>query len=77
MHVICYIDYILVTGANDQEHLHNLSVVLDGLQKHGIRMNRDKCSFMSESVEYLGHLIDAQGLHPTTGKVVFLRMYRN
>lgn len=60
---------ILVTGANDQEHLHNLSAVLDRLQKHGNRMKRDKCSFSSESVEYLGHIIDAQGLHPTTGEV--------
>lgn len=29
--VTCYIDDILVTGANDQEHLHNLEQVLERL----------------------------------------------
>ena len=67
--VICYIDDILVTGADDEAHLRTLSLVLEKLQKHGIRMKKTKCCFMADSVEYLGHQIDAQGLHPTTDKV--------
>ena len=29
-----------------------------------------ECYFMAESVEYLGHVIDAKGLHPTEAKVL-------
>ena len=69
--VICYIDDILVTGADDhdEEHLRNLAEVLQRLQHHGVRMKRAKCEFMKTSVEYLGHRIDAEGLHTTDSKL--------
>ena len=67
--MLCYIDDILVTGTDDDSHLQNLSIVLDRLQRHDIRMKKAKCQFMAKSVEYLGHLIDAEGLHTFTAKV--------
>lgn len=67
--VICYIDDILVTGSNDEEHLKNLAEVLDRLEKHGVRIKKTKCRFMQESVEFLGHRIDAEGLHATQEKL--------
>ena len=67
--VVVYLDDILVTGANDEEHLKHLSEVLSRLQQAGLRLKKDKCEFMSVSVVYLGHRIDAQGLHPTRDKV--------
>ena len=35
----------------------------------GLRLKREKCVLMAESVEYLGHRIDKNGLHPTKEKV--------
>ena len=67
--VLCYLDDILVTGRSDVEHLDNLEKVLQRLHTYGIRANKDKCKFLSESVEYLGHHIDAAGLHTTDSKV--------
>ena len=51
--VICYLDYILVTGASDQEHLHSLKEVFAWLRQNGIRLKQTKCSFMQDSVTYL------------------------
>ena len=68
LHVIWYIDDILVTGANDQTHLHNLAEVLQRLKQHGIKLSKTKCSFMKPSVDYLGHRVDAEGLHTTADK---------
>ena len=67
--VICYLDDILVTGSTPQEHLQNLAVVLERLSQHGIRLKEKKCSFMQESVDYLGHHIDAQGVRTSPSKV--------
>ena len=34
-----------------------------------LKLNRAKCVFIAPSVEYLGHVIDKNGLHPTQEKV--------
>ena len=62
-HCICYLDDILITGGSDSEHFRNLEEVLRRLQDHGIRLKKEKCHFMRESVEYLGHHVDARGVH--------------
>ena len=67
--VICYLDDILVTGSTLQEHLQNLAVVLERLSQHGIRLKKNKCRFMHDSVDYLGHHIDAQGVSTSISKV--------
>ena len=64
-----YIDDILISGKNDAEHLQNLAKVLARLDQHGIRLRRNKCEFLKDSVEYLGHRIDAEGLHTSPEKV--------
>ena len=66
---LCYIDDILVTGASDEEHLTNLEAVFSRLQSHGIRMKKSKCFFMQDSMEYLGHRVDAEGLQASPKKV--------
>ena len=71
--VSVYIDDILVTGASVEEHLKNLDTVLDRLEKAGLCLNQSKCSFLQPRIQYLGHVIDEKGLHPTDEKVAALR----
>ena len=68
-HVLCYIDDILITGTNDQEHMKNLSEVLTRLEQQGIKLKKDKCKFMAPSVKNLGHKIDAKGRYTSERKV--------
>ena len=67
--VFCYIDDILITGADDREHLSNLAKVLERLEAHGIKSKKAKCKFLAETVEYLGHKVDAKGIHTSNRKV--------
>ena len=71
--VCVYQDDILVTGKTWEEDLANLDEALGRLGNAGIHLNRQKCLFMHHSVEYLGHVIDSQGLHPTKEKVRAIR----
>ena len=68
-YVICYLDDILVTGPSDAEHLNNLEEVLRRLRDHGIRLKKEKCHFFQSSIEYLGHVIDARGIHTSEKRV--------
>ena len=67
--VFCYIDDILITGTDDQDHLKNLSETLSRLESQGIKLKNGKCKFLAESVEYLGHKVDANGIHTSSHKV--------
>ena len=58
--VICYLDDILITGESDTAHLKNLEEVLRRLQEEGMRLQKDKCKFFQESIEYLGHHIQGR-----------------
>ena len=67
--VCIYLDDILITGKTDQEHLNNLSAVLQRLSAAGMKLKPEKCFFMLQEVEYLDHTISAKGIQPTTQKV--------
>ena len=42
-----YIDDILVTGSTEEEHLENLSEVLNRLGKAGLKVNMNKCKLLA------------------------------
>ena len=67
---ICvYIDDILVSGTSEADHMQKLEQVLSRLQSAGITLQQSKCTFATTLVEYLGHIIDSTGLHPSPTKV--------
>ena len=66
-HVQCYIDDIIVTGTDDEEHIRNLEEVLGRLRSHGITVKSSKCSFFQDSVEYLGLLVRASYNYQESG----------
>ncbi|XP_041961667.1 uncharacterized protein K02A2.6-like [Alosa sapidissima] len=67
--VAVYLDDILLSGVDEADHLRKLEEVLTRLEEAGLRLKRSKCTFLQEEVEYLGHRVDAQGLHPVRKKV--------
>ena len=64
-----YLDDIIVTGKKDEGHLNNLGEVLMRLEKAGIRLKNEKCMYMVQEIEYLGHKINCEGLQPSDSKV--------
>lgn len=67
--VCVYLDDILVMGRSVEQHVATLTEVLERLSKANLKLNQPKCIFMASRVEYLGYVIDEQGLHPTSEKV--------
>ena len=72
-HVVWYLDDILVSGENEEQHLKNLEGVLNRLEKYGLRGQLSKCQFFQDSVEYLGHEINQDGIRPLEKKVLAIK----
>ena len=68
-YVCVYIDDVLITGTDEENHLKNLELVLQRLESAGLTLKNSECVFTAESVEYLGHVIDKNGLHLSLSKV--------
>ena len=64
-----YLDDILVTGRTPEEHRANLDRVLTRLADRNLTLKKEKCQFAQESVQFLGHVIDAEGIHAVEEKV--------
>ena len=67
--VICNLDDILVSGKTEAEHRDKLRKVLQRFKDYDMKAKKSKCAFMKSNVQYLGHVIDVDGLHPTNDKV--------
>ena len=67
--VFVYIDDILVASANPEEHETHLRVVFQRLKEFSLRLNPSKCQFGQPELEFLGYLINSEGLKPTPEKV--------
>ncbi|UYV72119.1 hypothetical protein LAZ67_9001873 [Cordylochernes scorpioides] len=66
---LCYLDDIVVYAPTFEEHLRRLQLVLRCIQKAGLNLNHKKCLFGSRRIKILGHLVDANGIHPDPDKV--------
>ena len=71
--VVVYLDDILIFSKTWSEHLQHVEQVLLSLQKHKLYANMDKCSFGMQSIQYLGYIIDHEGVHVDSTKIQIIR----
>jgi hypothetical protein len=62
--VIVYLDDILVYSKNDKDHELHLRQVLQRLREHYLYARPSKCTFFTDIIEYLGHVIGPDGIKP-------------
>ena len=58
-----------MTGVDEEDHLRNLKSVLDILSDLGLTVNKAKCRFNEKEVEYLGFILDKNGIRTNKNKI--------
>ncbi|GJS76421.1 putative reverse transcriptase domain-containing protein [Tanacetum coccineum] len=67
--VIVFIDDILIYSKSKQEHAEHLKLILELLKKEQLYAKFSKCEFWIPKVQFLGHVIDSQGIHVDPAKI--------
>ncbi|GJZ21897.1 putative reverse transcriptase domain-containing protein [Tanacetum coccineum] len=67
--VIVCIDDILIYLKSMQEHEEHLKLILELLKKEKLYAKFSKCEFWITKVQFLGHVIDSQGIHVDPAKI--------
>ncbi|KII68913.1 hypothetical protein RF11_03821 [Thelohanellus kitauei] len=57
--------YIIIAGPDDETHLKTLELVFEPLNIFGVNIKKNKCRFLENNVNYLGHIIEKEGIHPS------------
>nr|GEX22701.1 putative reverse transcriptase domain-containing protein [Tanacetum cinerariifolium] len=60
--MIVFIDDILIYSKNEKEHEEHLKAILELLKKEELYAKFSMCEFWIPKVQFLGHVIDSQGL---------------
>jgi hypothetical protein len=66
---LIYIDDVLIYGRSAEEHYQRLRSVLQRIREAGLKLSPEKCTFMQQEVEFLGHIISQNGLKTSDSKI--------
>ena len=68
-----YIDDVLVASNSEEEHREHLKLVFERFRDYGVVLHPSKCELGKPSLEFLGHIVDKDGIRPLDSKIAAVR----
>jgi len=75
-YVSVYLDDILIYSKTEEEHLVHLTNVFEKLRKNQLFVNLEKCEFLKDDMEFLGHVISKEGIKVDEQKVRTIKEWK-
>jgi transposase InsO family protein/predicted aspartyl protease len=66
---LCYLDDCITFSRTFEQHKHDLTQVLDRIRYAGLKLKPSKCTIGSDSIMYLGHIVDRDGVRCDPAKI--------
>jgi hypothetical protein len=74
-YVLVYLDDIIIYSKTFEDHLVHLRRVFELLLSAGLRLNRTKCEFFKNKIDYLGYIVSKDGIAPNMKKIESITKY--
>ncbi|GJU61571.1 putative reverse transcriptase domain-containing protein [Tanacetum coccineum] len=74
--IIVFIDDILIYSKSEEEHEAHLKTILDLLKEEKLYAKFSKCKFWLKEVQFLGHVVNRNGIHEDPSKVESVKNWK-
>ena len=74
---VVYLDDILVFAKNKEEHMQRIKHVLEKIKEAGLRINPEKCQFLTERIKFLGYIVSKNGIETDQTKIDAIKKFQN
>ncbi|KAD5802640.1 hypothetical protein E3N88_14000 [Mikania micrantha] len=75
--VIVFIDDILIYSKSKAEHEQHLRKILEMLKEEKLYAKFSKCEFWLREVQFLGHVVNSEGIHVDPAKIEAIKNWDN
>ncbi|CAN6347636.1 unnamed protein product [Urochloa humidicola] len=72
---LVFFDDILIYSSSLKDHVSHLRSILEALRENQLYAKLSKCSFAQSEIEYLGHVINAQGVATDPSKIEIIKKW--
>lgn len=73
--LVIYMDDLIIVAKTIEEAFERLKRVIKVVAEHGLVIRREKCQFLKDPVEYLGHIISKGTVRPSELKTLAVRNF--
>ena len=73
--VHAYLDDLIICSKDANGHFQALEKVLLKLREAGLKAKLSKCEFLKSKIQFLGHMVDSEGIHTLPDKVSAVREF--
>ncbi|CAI7842873.1 unnamed protein product [Closterium sp. NIES-53] len=73
--VIVYLDDILIYSPDRAQHLQDIETVFKILSENRLSTKASKCEFLQDGLEFLGHIISAEGVEIDPKKIATIQAW--
>lgn len=72
---LVFFDDILIYSKTEADHIHHLSQIFQVLRENKLSAKMEKCTFGQKSVEYLGHILQGDGVATDPSKIMAISQW--
>ena len=72
---LIYLDDIIIFGKTFAEMIKNLEIVFERFSQAGLKLKAPKCQLFKKEMDFLGHVINEQGVHTNPQKIECVKIW--
>lgn len=73
---LSYIDDILIYSYTLEEHLKHIDIIMNELDRAGLKLNLEKCIFCTREAKFLGYVVNVEGIQIDRERLEEIKRYK-